>query len=543
MVTVEEIWKEVLPEGTELLAGERYLRREVSWVQVVKPRPPGLDTLRGDELILLSTAALPSLDLTLSRAIRSLAGKASALAVQGKIPGDALQEAEGAHLPLFELPVGASLAATEQDALRFLSEQRTEWYQRKHAVLHELTALAVQGQGLTAIARHMGDATGHAVTFEDEAGHLLAWYVPSAFPPEHASRVRAWMEGSVYGADTAGATPALDEPLPLRDGLDRLAAPVTVKDGPAGTVSLLGPVEHLDGQARLVLEAGATAGAIELAREHAVQETVHRIQGDLISDLVAGRGDRQELERRARRLGHDLDATRIAIAFSPVPDGGDGQVAPREALASLRRRLTRALTTHEVEAPSHLDEGLLAVFYPVSETPAPATLKVIGERLHRDLADAVRGYRLYGGISRIYSGVESFRLTFHEARRALELGRALAPDRTITYFGDLRLYRLLFAMRETGEMREFYDELLGRLASYDQEKNAELIPTLETYLCANNTTEAAIRLNLHRNSLLYRLRRIHEITGLDLEDPETRLALHLALRIGEALRADLPPSA
>jgi DNA-binding PucR family transcriptional regulator len=80
--------------------------------------------------------------------------------------------------------------------------------------------------------------------------------------------------------------------------------------------------------------------------------------------------------------------------------------------------------------------------------------------------------------------------------------------------------------------------MLGRLLRYDGEKNTELVPTLDAFLRANNATEVAARLNLHRNTLLYRLRRIREITNLDLDDPETRLALHLALRIGDALRAE-----
>jgi purine catabolism regulator len=208
-------------------------------------------------------------------------------------------------------------------------------------------------------------------------------------------------------------------------------------------------------------------------------------------------------------------------------------------LAALRRRLSRVLTTYEVQPPVHVEDGLLTVFYPLSEDFSAAALKRLAERLGRDLSDAARHYRLYAGISRVHSGIDSFRTAFHEARRALELGRALAPDRLITYFGDLGVYRVLFAVRETGEMQAFYDDMLGRLARYDREKKTELIPTLDAFLCANNATEVAARLSLHRNSLLYRLRRIREITGLDLDDAETRLALHLALRIGETLRTDV----
>jgi purine catabolism regulator len=89
----------------------------------------------------------------------------------------------------------------------------------------------------------------------------------------------------------------------------------------------------------------------------------------------------------------------------------------------------------------------------------------------------------------------------------------------------------------TVEMKEFHQETLGALAAHDREKGSRLVSTLDAFLRSGNATEAAARLSLHRNSLLYRLRRIREITGLDLDDPETRFALHLALRVGDALRA------
>jgi purine catabolism regulator len=63
-----------------------------------------------------------------------------------------------------------------------------------------------------------------------------------------------------------------------------------------------------------------------------------------------------------------------------------------------------------------------------------------------------------------------------------------------------------------------------------------LLLTLRAYLAGNGSpTEAADRLHLHRNTVLYRLGRIEEIAGVDLRDPEVRLSLHLALKIEDVL--------
>jgi len=62
------------------------------------------------------------------------------------------------------------------------------------------------------------------------------------------------------------------------------------------------------------------------------------------------------------------------------------------------------------------------------------------------------------------------------------------------------------------------------------------VQTLEAYFASRCSPDAtAKRLHLHRNSLIYRLRRIEEVVGLRLDDPETRLELHLPLRVGQVL--------
>ena len=81
----------------------------------------------------------------------------------------------------------------------------------------------------------------------------------------------------------------------------------------------------------------------------------------------------------------------------------------------------------------------------------------------------------------------------------------------------------------------FYRETLGELTE-NTPQNSEFIATLEAFFEEHgNLTRTAKRLHIHRNTLLYRMDRIREISGLDLDNPETRLAVHLALRIRRIL--------
>lgn len=72
--------------------------------------------------------------------------------------------------------------------------------------------------------------------------------------------------------------------------------------------------------------------------------------------------------------------------------------------------------------------------------------------------------------------------------------------------------------------------LVRPLVNYDLEKRSDLVRTLRVYFaCGTNTSLAADRLFLHRNSMLYRLDRIRELTGLDPRDYRVALALQLGL--------------
>jgi DNA-binding PucR family transcriptional regulator len=72
--------------------------------------------------------------------------------------------------------------------------------------------------------------------------------------------------------------------------------------------------------------------------------------------------------------------------------------------------------------------------------------------------------------------------------------------------------------------------LVEPLMAHDRERRSDLVRTLRIYFAAGaNASEAADRLFLHRNSMLYRLARIEKLTGLDLKDSRAKLALQLGL--------------
>ncbi len=81
-----------------------------------------------------------------------------------------------------------------------------------------------------------------------------------------------------------------------------------------------------------------------------------------------------------------------------------------------------------------------------------------------------------------------------------------------------------------GRALEPFRALVEPLVEHDRERRSDLVKTLKVYFDTGaNASEAADRLFLHRNSMLYRLSRVEKLTGLNLKDPRARLALQLGL--------------
>ena len=137
------------------------------------------------------------------------------------------------------------------------------------------------------------------------------------------------------------------------------------------------------------------------------------------------------------------------------------------------------------------------------------------------------------GIGRPVDHLLELRQSYHEAAQALALEERLRHHKPQVY-ANLGVYRLLLPLTKSSELRLFADQVLGRLIRYDRADKADLLETLRVYFqCNGNVAHTAKALYIHRNTLLYRLDRIRQLGGFDLDDAETRLYLQLALRAHE----------
>jgi purine catabolism regulator len=540
MITVKDVWRGAMPDGTELLGGGGGLDRRVEWATALRTRPPAFETIKGGEMAFVPVRSIRLLDerLDLAQVIQSFGDKGGvAVAVIGEASMESVAVAERMMMPLLHLPEGSHLNDIQQTVVRFILDQRTLLHERQQELHTQLMELALAGAGTAAIVDRLAEITGHTVVWQENDGTVRHTSASAdgdglrAVLEKDASRVRRWAEGiAVVAAD-----PPVHEFALQKTGMARLVAPVPVRDGIGGFISLIAPDAELDQLSRLAVARAASACAIELDRERAVLQARDELEGEFLESLLAGTVSSEAAVRhRAERLGFDLTAETVVMVARP--DGSTEQ-APRVrgdqlvagAQGWIRRRAPSALAT--------LRQRAVAAVVPLVDGQPAVDLRRLAADLRLECAGAVGG-EVSVGLGRAKPGLAGVRGSYREAEQALTMGTRLFGGARVVAFADLGLYRLLYAMNGQTELREFFEDQVHSLVEYDQRTGAGLMATLDAFFrCHGSPTEIAQLLHLHRNTVLYRLRRIEDIARLSLDDPETRLNLHLCLKVRDVLQA------
>jgi purine catabolism regulator len=533
-VTLSELLRLAFPGGSEFSGTPEQRSRVVQWATVINLPLHDEAEVEEDDLVLLPVDAAES-DLLAAITALSQAEVAAAVHI-GPLPEPVIKAARQAKLPIITLPPNSSLRQMHQAALTLITNRQAQMTQRAAQVRQQLEQLVAEGAGLEAIVWAMADLTRKGVILQDKRLIPVATWT-------HPTLGQVWNDvlQSLGNPDLLpkgwndrkfAAAQRRIEQQALPGGLARYVTPIVVKGIARGYLSLVGIAEELDELDGLVAEQGAEACALEMAKAKAVNEVTKQMRGEFVDAVLGARVAQKEIEQWARQLGHDISVPHAAITFR-----WEGENHP-----SLRRletaingeiSLTRVSALIRVEAETGRAGAFVALESVNSVKPARDLAAAIYSRTMAEYPKAT----LRCGIGRPVDGITEWRTSYREAEQALEMASQL-DERQPIFFGDLSVYRLLFKMAEHPDLVSFCNETLGALTHYDKEQNSNLVATLEAFFAHHgNLSQTAEALFIHRNTLQYRMDRIAEIASIDLDNPETRLALQLAIKAHRLLNA------
>jgi purine catabolism regulator len=500
-------------------AGERRIR----WVHISELEDP-TPFLSGGEL-LLTTGINLTTDERQRQFIRLLAGKDAAGLGFGtgfdhaELPPALVEEAEARDLPVFEVPYEMPfIALTERAGTELVNEQYSV-LERGIEVHALLEGLVLAERGLGSIMRAIAEAIGGAALLLDDRGRELARHpqerglsqaAVAAIRAEVSERSTAGRQAMFVAEEGALAGRAVAVPVPIGGGGSRGHWLVAARRD--------GAIEDLE---KLIARQAAMVVALELMRERAVRETERRLAGDVLAEALAGGLGAEELRSRLSPFGIGGRVAVLLYDLEPAADDAE--------------RLSATLR-----------EGGVAALVAVNGSAGRPLLCAIVDPDERDPVDLAReGLATLGGSGREIRAaasrpnpVASLRRAFHEARCALAataMANGGAPE--VASYRDLGAFTLLLSLQDDDALRTYSDNLLAPISDGEGEYGPELLRSLEAFIERNGQWERAARdLYCHRHTLRYRIRRIEELTGRDLNQAQDRIELWLALRARELVR-------
>ncbi len=534
--SIQSLLRYSLPLGASIVAGDP--ETKVNWSVTIRAQPPVIHDIYGGELALVSMDVLRSFDdrLRLAGVIRLLSDiGVNAVLATGEISQSAKDAANECGTVLVAVPLDTSLTTVERAVNSLLLNQSARLTERAIEIQRQLTRLAAENRDLDSLLQVISRSTGKPIVIHDDAGRMISQTYPNIgrrsingrYPPAKLPLrdFQTWL------AKEAPASQGNISPSPLG-----FTTVLKVEKRVAGYLSLVDSKSEMDEFARLVLAYGADVCAIEMAKNRAIASAVEQTRGDWIQMWLSGTpADDDLLRTRAQQAGFQTGASYVVSVIRALSKSGQSL-----SLESFIKQVRDDMSRRQIDGAVGQYVDVIVVLYPLDaqEAAALSRTRAIIENVRAQIAERLADGLVAAGISRPATGLSMLREAYREAKDAVGISYQLSDHDTTTFYGDLKLFQLLLALKERNldNLHQFYDDALGPLVEHDIRKQSDLIRTLSGFFEANgNLAKAAQALDVHRNTLVYRLERIAQLTKLDLDDSDNRLILHLALKTQRVL--------
>lgn len=320
-----------------------------------------------------------------------------------------------------------------------------------------------------------------------------------------------------------------------------------IRNNLAGLVILVGS-EYIEGVPQELVEQAEAAGFPLFAMPF--QLKLVDVMKEIADLIVRDKLERKKAEDILERLLFAPDADVQELVRSLLPEGRFQELHCFVCILGLSPK-----SKERADAAEHLQYHLLSLCAVknvkvstltqgdrvICLVPAPSRKKADEALAYLEASREVISHlcaddEVILAFGRTYAGERDIRKSCREALSALRVAEKVRGFTTV-HHANLGIYNVLIHVDDDEVLRECYRGILRPLLEYDRENNSLLLPTVRAYLlCNGNITKTAQDIFVHRNTLLYRLNQIRDLTGWDLEDARMRMNLLLSILIREYLQ-------
>jgi len=514
-----------------LVAGEQGLDKTIRSINVMEV-PDVIDWVRPGEFLMTTGYPFRDDPGVLETLIAQLSAKGiSALGIKPKrfidaIPASAIESAERHGLPLIELPPGTTFSEAVREVMERVLVNESKDLTILQVRVQRLSQVLLNGGGPGNFLNHLQAMIGLPVVLLDPANCWIA----SSEAAERCDRLEDYDWEALRKSIGLGSQTVLNGP----EGV-RIHVSVLLED-------------RLQSYLLLVFEQGAGYSAVdvltvnwagrllglEISNELARKSVEAKYFDQFLQDWIAGRiVSDADLRLRAEACGWQVvDSAVYHVGIASFT----GDKPDLRQLMDWAKLLNRDSVFHRNDTKWTVIDGELVVL--LTQAGDGVSNCELAAGMLRKIAERRSSVLCFGREAMRREEVSG---SYRDAKRAKAIQEACKLEGPVVRYDELGIYMLLYRLLGTEELEVFKRFYLEPILSLEGRSKppGTLLNTLKTYFACNcNAKETAERMFIHYNTVGYRLERVRSELGFDIDEPETRLMLQLAIKVYEIEQAE-----
>ncbi|WP_353094581.1 PucR family transcriptional regulator ligand-binding domain-containing protein [Tissierella praeacuta] len=544
-ISIEDMLGLDVMESCNLIAGFRGVRNTISRINIMAD-PDILEWTAEGEFLLTTAYSFKQdnvntqIELIKECASKKLAGIGIKISPYlDALPPEVIDLANDLSFPIIDIHSSIPLSDIMMSAFKEIFNKQASLLERIEKVHEKLMGVMLEGNGLEDLTQIVQENVRNPVilhlSFSNETVECING-MNKSYNTELMKEVKEFYDSN----NTKNRLRKLIEDTVLINGkyIKRMIMPIVLRNHIYGHLFTWSTDMPLGGFDLAIIESASTTIALSILQELSVKEVEIKYRSEFFEDLISiDLKRRKKALDRARFFNLQLEDHYIIEVMSFKHKN---EVNETDVLIDYIQDFTNPIVNIIEELMQYLNlngivstkgNGVQILLSFQDKHQISNRIKDFNQRIIKCISNKCDDLDIRIGVGRIYKGLDNVDKGFQDAVRAVRIGKVITSKKIVT-FDELGIFKILSQDTLVDELEDFYNSTLKPLVDYDNKKSTELVKTLDVYFKNNgNLTRISEQLFTHYNTILYRINRISEITGMDLEDHNHRLNLEIAIKI------------
>lgn len=461
-----------------------------------------------------------------------------------EISQEMINLANSLDLPIIELPYGLSFSKITHIILSEIIESSSISNKRALTLHQEFFSLSLNGGGLVNISRTLAEMLNKSVVFLDQ--YFEPIYFSSQISSVQILNQHLAKQTFLSSFDEAffnSLPPSFEQlkkpiirAIQWNNRTEYIAInPINIQNKHYGYILLFLNETGLSELDYLALEYSSMSFALERIRSEELVRSKNKVKKDFLVELLGNHQlTAQQLTRLAGihqindQINYSIATLEVHFLTSEKRDPLLQKNIEHQTRKLILEKLDRSYPTLKFFVISFSDQGKIIMLI---ESACQEKSEEIerGQRIIDYLGELsnVSYLKMALGGSGVFADLAT---PYQRAVKTLDISQKLPMQRNLIHYEDLLVHNFLLNVFSKEQMTTFVETTLGELYRYEQANKTQYLETLYTWINQKfNTSQTALALYTHRNTVIYRLEKIEEILKTDLKDPNELLKYQLAL--------------